>query len=79
MHLGHHGVYGLVYWYQSKVHSVPLRGVQVDAHIVDFIVRTAISQHFHNTNPFRFEASYVFPIDERAAVCGFEVDIDGFV
>ena len=23
------------------------------------------------------EATYVFPLDERAAVCGFEAEIDG--
>jgi len=70
---------GLVYLYQNAARAVPLRGVAVDVHIVDFIARTAIAQHFHNTEPFPIEASYVFPLDERAAVCGFEVDIDGVI
>ena len=78
MLLGSYQIYGLVYQYESQVRPVPLRGVEVDAHVVDFCVRTAISQHFHNTESFPIEAVYVFPIDERAAVCGFEAEIDGF-
>jgi hypothetical protein len=53
--------------------------VSVDAHIVDFCVRTAITQDFVNTESFPIEAVYVFPLDERAAVCGFEAEIDGVV
>ena len=71
--------YGLVYVYQSIVRPVPLEGVSVDAHVVDFCVRTVLSQQFHNREPFPIEAVYVFPIDERAAVCGFEAEIDGVV
>jgi hypothetical protein len=71
-------VFGLVYRYQSVVRPVPLRGVSVDVGIVDFVVRTAIAQHFHNTEAFPIEAVYVFPLDERSAVCGFEIEIDGF-
>ena len=79
MLLGSYSVFGLVYRYQSVIRPVPLRGVTVDAHVVDFCVRTAISQHFYNSEAFPIEAVYVFPIDESAAVCGFEAEIDGFV
>ena len=72
-------IYGLVYTYQALVRPVPLRGVSVDASIIDFVSRTAVSQHFHNTEAFPIEAVYVFPLDERAAVCGFEIEIDGYV
>jgi hypothetical protein len=71
-------VFGLVYKYQSIVRPVPLRGVSVDASVIDFVSRTAVSQHFHNTEAFPIEAVYVFPLDERAAVCGFEIEIDGY-
>jgi hypothetical protein len=78
MLLGSYEFYGLVYRYQTFIRPVPLRGVEVDAAIVDFCVRTAITQHFVNTESFPIEAIYAFPIDERAAVCGFEAEIDGF-
>ena len=78
MLFGSYQIYGLVYRYQNVVRPVPLRGVAVDAHVVDFCVRTAISQSFYNDQPYTIEATYVFPIDERAAVCGFEAEIDGF-
>ena len=70
--------FGLVFVHENIVQLLPLRGINVDVAIVDSIGRTAISQHFHNTNPYAIEAIYVFPIDEKAAVCGFEVEIDGF-
>ncbi len=57
MLLDSYSIYGLVYQYQDSVRSVPLRGVNVDAHIVDFCVRTAISQHFYNS-----EASHPHPL-----------------
>ena len=49
MLLGSYQHYGLVYWLHGAVRPVPLHGVAVDAHIVDFCVRTAITQQFSNT------------------------------
>eukprot|EP00042_Codosiga_hollandica_P053811 m.713848 g.713848 ORF g.713848 m.713848 type:complete len:297 (-) comp58781_c0_seq54:1888-2778(-) len=72
-------VYGLVWVYQNVVTEVPLQGVSVEVQVVDFCARTTISQQFYNNRSFPIEAVYVFPLDERAAVCAFESDIDGVV
>jgi hypothetical protein len=71
--------YGLVWVQHGTVHRLPLQGVAVEVQVIDFCARTLISQQFHNPNPFAIEAVYVFPVDERAAVCAFESDIDGCV
>ena len=34
-------------------------------------------QEYFNPAPYPIEASYMFPLDERAAVCGFEAEIAG--
>jgi len=34
-------------------------------------------QEYRNENPHPIEAKYVFPLDEMAAVCGFEAFIQG--
>ncbi len=78
MLLSGYEVFGLVYESESNVVAVPIEGVMVDAHIVEFCVRTRISQLFRNTSTATIQTKYVFPLDERAAVCGFESDIDGF-
>jgi hypothetical protein len=55
---------------------VPLRGVSVDASVIDFVSRTAVSQHFHDKEAFPIEAVYVLLYDEPAAMCGVEIEID---
>ena len=39
---------------------------------MDFIAEVKLSQGYHNTGDFPIEATYHFPVDEAAAVCGFE-------
>jgi hypothetical protein len=51
---------------------VPLAGVTIDAEIVSFCARVAITQRYVNREATPIEAVYVFPLDEGAAVCGFE-------
>ena len=34
-------------------------------------------QEYHNTSSSTLEAKYVFPLDDMAAVCGFEAFING--
>ena len=77
MLVGGSEVFGLVGRHEQAVSAVALEGVHVDVHVVDFCARTAITQLFRNTESVPIEATYVFPVDERAAVCGFEVEIDG--
>src|SRR6058998_3787859 len=51
---------------------VPLQGVSVEAWIKDFCARVVITQRYRNTESGPIEAVYVFPLEEGAAVCGFE-------
>jgi Ca-activated chloride channel family protein len=57
--------------------AVPLAGVSVEAEISSFCARVAVSQRYVNREAQPIEAVYVFPLDEGAAVCGFEAVIDG--
>ena len=59
--------------------EVPLVGVSVRAEIRDYACRVVLSQRFRNDETQPIEAVYKFPLDEGAAVCGFEVEIDGRV
>ena len=70
---------GLQFWSPESSGHVPLRGVSVSAHVVDFCAHTSITQHFVNTELHAVDVKYVFPLDARAAVCGFEADVGGFV
>eukprot|EP00042_Codosiga_hollandica_P058189 m.873868 g.873868 ORF g.873868 m.873868 type:complete len:910 (+) comp59792_c0_seq2:158-2887(+) len=72
-------VFGLVCVHKTLVTPLPLQGVLVEAQIVDFCARTTISQQFYNNQSVNVEAVYVFPVDERAAICAFHADIDGVV
>ena len=56
---------------------VPLAGVSVDAEIVSLCVRVTVTQRYVNRESHPIEAVYVFPLDEGAAVCGFEALVDG--
>jgi len=57
--------------------AVPLEGVSVEAWIKEFCARVTVSQRYRNTGAKPIEAVYVFPLDEGAAVSGFEAVIDG--
>src|SRR3982751_6735525 len=56
---------------------VPLAGVAVDAEISTCCARVTVTQHYVNREATPIEAVYVFPLDEAAAVCGFEAIVDG--
>src|SRR5688572_27376636 len=56
---------------------VPLAGVSVDAHLSGFYARVVVSHRYVNRETTPIEAVYVFPLDEAAAVCGFEAIVDG--
>ena len=55
---------------------IPLKGVSVEASIKDFCSRVTLTQRYCNEESNPVEAVYVFPVDETAAVCGFEALID---
>ena len=51
---------------------IPLVGVTVEAELQDFAVRTVLTQRYRNDETRPIEAVYLFPLDEGAAVAGFE-------
>ena len=56
--------------------QVPLLGVKVEAEVKDFCTRVTLLQRYRNNEEQPIEAVYVFPLEEGAAVCGFEALID---
>ncbi|NXV74308.1 PARP4 polymerase, partial [Atlantisia rogersi] len=56
---------------------VPLEGVHIKARIIDFVAQVVMFQNYTNQNSKPIEAKYVFPLDDKAAVCGFEAFING--
>ena len=56
---------------------LPLSGVEIRADVASFCARVTITQRYVNREATPIEAVYVFPLDEGAAVCGFEAVIDG--
>jgi Ca-activated chloride channel family protein len=56
---------------------VPLEGVSVEAFVTSASARVTIAQRYRNQEREPIEAVYVFPLDEGAAVCGFEAVTNG--
>jgi hypothetical protein len=57
--------------------AVPLVGVSIAADVRSLCARVTVTQRYVNREPVPVEAVYLFPLDEGAAVCGFEALIDG--
>ena len=62
---------------KATLTPVPLDRVRVEAHIVDAAARITIRQSYRNLERVPLEVVYTFPLDEGAAVCGFEATVDG--
>lgn len=56
---------------------VPLVGVSASARISGECAHVSIVQRYRNRERQPIEAVYVFPLDENAAVCGFEAIVNG--
>ena len=56
---------------------IPLDHVSVEAHVVDAAARVTVRQSYRNAEGVPLEVVYTFPLDEGAAVCGFEATVDG--
>ena len=52
--------------------TVPLTSVQVEASIAGRCARVTLTQRYQGLEDSAVEAVYTFPLDEGAAVCGFE-------
>jgi len=61
----------------AEMKPIPLLGVTVEATLRDYAAKVTLSQRYANSEKHPIEAVYVFPLDEAAAVCGFEAEIDG--
>jgi Ca-activated chloride channel family protein len=57
--------------------AIPLEHVDVRASIADAQARVTVTQRYRNHETQPVEAVYVFPLDERAAVCGFSAIVNG--
>lgn len=54
-----------------------LRNVGISAKIIDFVGEVTVYQEYLSTNNDVAQAKYIFPLDEKAAVCGFEAFVNG--
>ncbi|KAF0876061.1 protein mono-ADP-ribosyltransferase PARP4 [Crocuta crocuta] len=57
--------------------SVPLEDVHIKGKIIDFVAQVIVFQTYTNQSHVPIEAKYIFPLDDKAAVCGFEAFING--
>jgi hypothetical protein len=57
--------------------AIPLEHVDVRASIAGAQARVTVTQRYRNHEAQPVEAVYVFPLDERAAVCGFNAVVNG--
>ena len=64
-------------WTPSHRHPVPLQRVDVSAAVGDVAATVTLRQVYRNAEQTPLEVVYVFPLDEGAAVCGFEATVDG--
>jgi len=56
---------------------IPLQSVHIRAKLLDLAAQVIVFQAYKNTSSSPIEAKYVFPLDDMAAVCGFEAFING--
>uniref|UniRef100_A0A8C6TH21 Poly [ADP-ribose] polymerase n=1 Tax=Neogobius melanostomus TaxID=47308 RepID=A0A8C6TH21_9GOBI len=61
----------------SSGQQIPLQAVHVKCKLVDLLAQVIIFQKYTNESSMPIEAKYVFPLDDSAAVCGFEAFING--
>uniref|UniRef100_A0A673HLI5 Poly [ADP-ribose] polymerase n=1 Tax=Sinocyclocheilus rhinocerous TaxID=307959 RepID=A0A673HLI5_9TELE len=61
----------------SSGQKLPLQAVNVRCKLMDLLCQVIIFQTYTNQSAVPIEAKYVFPLEEMAAVCGFEAFING--
>ncbi|XP_015756071.1 PREDICTED: poly [ADP-ribose] polymerase 4-like [Acropora digitifera] len=55
---------------------IPLQSVHIRARLLDLAAQVVVFQAYKNSSTTPIEAKYVFPLDDMAAVCGFEAFIN---
>ena len=68
---------GLIYIIEDRQVPVPLKKVQLDVKVVDFIAQVSVIQEYVNQENNPIEVHYSYPVEESAAIVGFEAMIDG--
>lgn len=63
----------------SERGCLPLRSVLVHARVTGLVAYTSVRQTFVNPHDVALEATYVFPLPERAAVTGLRMTVAGRV
>ncbi|KAM6955132.1 protein mono-ADP-ribosyltransferase PARP4 [Lycodopsis pacificus] len=61
----------------SSGQQLPLQAVHVKCKLMDLLSQVIVFQKYTNLSSVPIEAKYVFPLDDSAAVCGFEAFING--
>jgi Ca-activated chloride channel family protein len=56
---------------------LPLKALDVDARIVGTFAHTKVTQTFQNTSGVPVEATYIFPLPDRAAATRFTMEVAG--
>lgn len=57
--------------------EIPLTGVRIHAKVTGPAARVRVEQTYVNNEKHPVESVYVFPLEERAAVCSFAITVDG--
>ena len=57
--------------------AIPLDHVHVEAQVSDLTARVTVRQTYRNREDKPVEVVYVHPVEEGAAVCGFDAVVDG--
>ena len=68
---------GLIYIIEDRQVPVPLKKVQLDVKVVDFIAQVSVIQEYVNQENNPIEVHYSYPVEESAAIVGLEAVIDG--
>lgn len=56
---------------------IPLESINIHVDVQGFTAHVVASMKYSNKEENPIEAIYIFPLDEQAAVCGFQATIDG--
>lgn len=61
----------------SECNDIPLKSSHIRVNLLDLVGTVEIYQEYFNDSDKAIEAKYIFPLDEKSAVCGFEAHING--
>src|SRR6185436_6547547 len=62
---------------QTEKGLLPLAAMQVDARVTGVMAAVEVAQTFVNTTGAAIEATYIFPLPDRAAVHAFVMEVAG--